>query len=82
MVKMESYWPRYTLTFQRDCLRLAKDLNTLNLSFSFSQFYPFYVNEGQIICSCKKTNVWKLPGPSSLKRADMVLEPEIVYWME
>ena len=79
---MESYWPMYTLTFQRDSLRLAKDLNTLNLSFYSSQFYPFYVNEGQIICSSNKTNIWKLPGPNSLKCADMVLEPEIVYWME
>ena len=66
VVRMDSDWPMYTVTFQRDCLWLAKDLNTLNLSFSSSQFYPFYVNEGQIISVPRKPTFGSSQDPAHL----------------
>ena len=72
---MESYWPMHTITFQRCYFQLAKALNTL--SFSSTPFYPFCVDGGQIICNSAESNIWKLPGPDSLKRAEMALEPRV-----
>lgn len=69
----------YMITFQRRYFQLAIALNTL--SFYSTPFYPFCVDGGQIICNSTESNVWKLPGPVSLKRADTALEPR-VCWMK